>query len=647
MAPDSDSKDVIVRKAFSEGDVPDFEQLLLSAVRRGRLVSREWRLHALGRDPSAFVIPLLVIQCPSISDNAMLVDVVLDIQSLVKEEWPALDPGSVAHTIPECGHLPIRHLHPQEVANDSSVQVVIVHGVRGDWEWRRAGVLMSFLGPDDLGGVRELGRRLLGLPLDSRLPGVDTLNGLECYLPLLDRGAVRRALIAKPDSEVKIGSTVVIDQDHLTDEPVVELPMEEGEDEEETLEPRRLPSFEATVPEPMHMDAHQKMASLGWDHEERPAPPLPTRRSRGKERDRGRLPGFNEERGSYGRVKPPRMEPSRPSSAKAPAYGDERWPVHVYREREIALNPPPKPSIPLKVIRAFVPDPALNFDPALTQFSLFAHGGVWSTYDVLPSEHVVNGQVEVQQLARPHSRHAERYVHDTEGVRYELPTYTHHLTTDDAGVFPVAMTALETRLMMYENSRPGAVAWYRNPSRDQPEALSVAYANPKRGTFQPTFLFFGTTPYSASMTALIDVLDQRAPDVSARLIALAMYADKYGKRFQRIESLALVDHEPRLLDLSDRKTREMLLAGQSLEEVYLSRGERVPWAEQRPQPVVPVPDEKRPLGRLGGEEALQASSNQKGETPVVEEVRSHAGALGKANRPSNNVRPSSSSDTRH
>lgn len=564
-----DLKDLIIRKVFAEGETPDLSRFLHLAAHRTRALTHEWAVYARERDGGAGILPLMVVQVPRVEQDE-LEDVLLDIHAIVSEEWLGLIGQGIAHVIGSCGASPVRMVDPEVVEDDSTIRVVVVDEVVGRWRWPRAGVLVSFRGTDDGPSVAALLERLIDLPLGSRLPGADYLNGLECYLPLMDwhvaRGIARTALDGDELDE-RLTSTVVVDLDRHA------LPEEESVEEDEDdnagfLSEPLEDEDDAEVVPPPDVDGPNDPSRVRWDHEVREVAP-----SRKPDTDKKKPLVYERtnERGTQGRVKPPPVVPTHPAySSTGLAYFDDRWPARLEKERLEALHPRRPAPIPLKVVRAYRTDPRVAFDPLRTEFSLFAHGGVWEAYDALVSDVLANGEVVATQLARPHTRNAEGYVVGEDGRRYTLPTYPHHLTADDGGLFPVAMSGLETRLMMRQARKENFVAWYCNPEARRPEALS--FPSPGGDTIAPTFLFFTSTPSGRVTASLMDVHDFHAPDALDRLRALARYAARHERRFAGIESMWRVEQEPVGIDLSAAVVRAAIERATSAEGVYRAKG---------------------------------------------------------------------------
>ena len=75
----------------------------------------------------------------------------------------------------------------------------------------------------------------------------------------------------------------------------------------------------------------------------------------------------------------------------------------------------------------------------------------------------------------------------------------------------------------------------------------------------PDFIFFHEINGKV-VASILDPHGHHLDDALMKLIALAGFADEFGKEFHRIESLAEVDGRMRVLDMQDKTSRETVLA---------------------------------------------------------------------------------------
>jgi hypothetical protein len=141
----------------------------------------------------------------------------------------------------------------------------------------------------------------------------------------------------------------------------------------------------------------------------------------------------------------------------------------------------------------------------------------------------------------------------------DLPTFVGHLFADANGKFPAKFNDWETTIIQTELKRPSFVGWYRNPSRAVPSSLRIAYQNDagKWGSLQVDFLVISRRDDGSLAASIVDPHGDHLADAKAKLRGLADYAECFGYRFVRIESIAKVsDGRLRSLDLLDSKVRQ-------------------------------------------------------------------------------------------
>jgi hypothetical protein len=141
----------------------------------------------------------------------------------------------------------------------------------------------------------------------------------------------------------------------------------------------------------------------------------------------------------------------------------------------------------------------------------------------------------------------------------DLPTFAGHLYSDGKGKFPAKLNDWETIVIETEVKRPSFVAWYRNPSRAVPSALRVGYVDDagKWGSLQVDFIIISRRHDDMLAASIVDPHGDHLADAKAKLRGLSDYAEAFGDRYIRIESVAKVpDGRLRSLDLLDARIRD-------------------------------------------------------------------------------------------
>lgn len=124
--------------------------------------------------------------------------------------------------------------------------------------------------------------------------------------------------------------------------------------------------------------------------------------------------------------------------------------------------------------------------------------------------------------------------------------------------------------------RNGAVAWYRNPSRPGPDALTAVYYDDVAGRWrsvQPDFIFFLRDSEGAMRASIIDPHGAYLGDALGKLRGLARYAEEHGDKFVRIESVSGTNAETlKVLDLKSRTVRVAVAESENAESLYEKYG---------------------------------------------------------------------------
>jgi type III restriction enzyme len=148
-----------------------------------------------------------------------------------------------------------------------------------------------------------------------------------------------------------------------------------------------------------------------------------------------------------------------------------------------------------------------------------------------------------------------------------------HLMSDENGHFPLTtLNSWETEVVLGELARPNVRGWYRNPSRAAVDSLGIASRDDAGNwrSMHPDFVFFHEVQ-GVVVASIVDPHGLQLDDAEIKLKALATFADTFGDRFHRIESLAKVDGGMRVIDMQRPAVREAVMTGkQSPVDLYRS-----------------------------------------------------------------------------
>ena len=160
------------------------------------------------------------------------------------------------------------------------------------------------------------------------------------------------------------------------------------------------------------------------------------------------------------------------------------------------------------------------------------------------------------------------------GKEDPLPRYGEHLLCDGEGKFPIAFDASwEKNVLETELAREGCEAWYRNPPRAGQDSLGVVYDDAGEARIvRPDFIFFGRTADGTIEASIVDPHGHHFADSLPKLRGLARYAEECGDVYERIEAVAEVDGQFRVLDLKSSEVRTAVYGAASAKSAYIGPG---------------------------------------------------------------------------
>jgi len=591
-------------------DIPDeagnFDSVLVRrAARKLRDSTERWAAYAASEGLAEAVQPLLVLQTPN-TPNPDDVGVALDT---IVDEYPDLLGDQVRHvlgdhTTQKFGAWQVDWIAPQRVQDETAVRVLIAKdAISTGWDCPRAEVLVSFRPATDNTHITQLLGRMVRSPLARRVPGDERLNAVDCILPFFDRTTavkVVRFLTGELDEVPGASKKVVLDGRELGPNPnVPDAVWELWED----LPTETLPQRGAKPVKRLVVLA-QALAASGV-------------RSGALAEVEGevhrRLDGFatifqrqletavrevwdvhiKEITGRYGKTGLSYAEFVERADDRAIRTGFETakkaFGADIAQSYVNHLAGPDNPDGDDDGLReAYVRASALatvrevrerlDRDARELAESLFAEHRV--AIKELPDirqqqfEDIRAMATDPQRgtLRRPRTRvEGFSMQQGDEIVPAELVPL--HLMSDDGGNFPLtSLNTWERKVVRAEIGRPNVRAWYRNPARAAVDALGIAYRDEHGNwhSMHPDFVFFHEVN-GEIRASIVDPHGHHLDDAEIKLKALARFATDYGTDFHRIEAVAEIDGDMRVIDMKVVAVRDAVLhSTRSAREIYLS-----------------------------------------------------------------------------
>lgn len=202
-------KDTIVLYHPDESQPSDLT-LLSAAAHQQRRFAKEWRAYAAA-NKQATVHPVLVIQVEDGRGKALTrTDLGAALETVEKVLGP-LGPQEVCHAFQEQGTVlvgnhsrALEYVAPSDIEGKAQLRVVFFKlSLTTGWDCPRAEVMMSFRTARDETSIAQLVGRMVRTPLAERVGGSDLLNSVSLYLPYYDENALESVIqrLSEPDPD--------------------------------------------------------------------------------------------------------------------------------------------------------------------------------------------------------------------------------------------------------------------------------------------------------------------------------------------------------------------------------------------------------------------------------------------------------------
>jgi type III restriction enzyme len=585
--------------------------LLREAVKAVLSFEQRWAAYSASEGEPE-VLPVLVVQVPDKASNAKLTELVGTIDA----EWPGLGPRSVAHVLGEherltLGARTVEWVYPESIQTETEVRVVLAkEAISTGWDCPRAEVLYSERPAKDATHIAQIIGRMVRQPLAHRIATDDALNSVTCYLPLFDQKAlstIKDELEGKgaDNGQNRVGATVVrapmvFERNALLD-PAVFGYIE------------TLPSIPTPDRTASPLRRARTLARLLADD----AGGTPLLADAGAELTKRlnlRLDGLAAEHAADVEANVQDLLTTAVSRTRVTSVGEDvgTGPVvvevatharDVARDAQRIINSVREGVGKAWFAHRLAAEPAADRDAIRVRCAaLLRVAGIAAKIESTATDWVkerlnqyrvqilntvgstrnaytrVQEQTSVPEVVIVQLRQNERAAtKDAKGE--ELPPMRGHVFADADGLFPVVLNDWERAVVEAELARDEFVAWYRNPGSATPASLRIAYQNDEGvwASLQPDFIVVSRRSDGTLGASIVDPHGDHLADARAKIRALAAFAEQFGDRFVRIESVAKVeDGSLRVLDLADPAVRADALAfeGGKVTALYQSQHSR-------------------------------------------------------------------------
>lgn len=595
-------------------DVPDEEGhfdtvLVRRATDKLKEISEAWSEYANEEKQAEPVHPLLVLQVRNTPDHAEIgraLDTML-------ERWPNLKSDGFAHvfgdhTTQTFGRHEVPYISPERVQDASEVRVLVAKdAISTGWDCPRAEVMVSFRPAQDPTHITQLLGRMVRTPLARRIPGNDRLNSVDCLLPFFDKKtvtAIAKTLMrgdtgVEGDEEDTIpGRRVLINPQEML--PNTSIP-DEVWDKLLSLPSNSLPqrvskpvkrltalahelasdALFADAGKIAHAELHKALdaaqARYGDEIVAARQSVLTVEGLALRADLRSSEVTFDQfvEDADFVVIEEAYRRAARELSADlARTYAEYLAAKTSGEDPEEALLHAHVTIAAMGLVndvRSYLEDEAEKLAKAwLEKYRIPIKSLSDERQDVYRQIRGMSSEPQVVDLAKPRSWLQPTVAREADGTETPLPTFNRHLMCNKEETFPVEFgSSWERDVLAAETARAGLLAWYRNPSHSSQDSLAVAYALDKTyRLMRPDFIFFSRMSDGSVAADIVDPHGTHFSEALAKIQALARYAEEHRGRYRRIESIAKVGDQLRVLDLTDPSTREAVASATNAAELY-------------------------------------------------------------------------------
>jgi hypothetical protein len=565
-----------------------------------------WHEYAKQQDEARAVVPLMVLQVPNTPDPNEIgraLDTIFD-------RYPELPAASVAHvfgdhTTQQFGNHNVPYIEPQRVQDFTWVRVLIAKdAISTGWDCPRAEVMVSFRAASDRTHITQLLGRMVRSPLARRIPGNDRLNAVDCLLPKFNRQTVEEvvnALMTGDDSAPPTGRILI-----------------------DYLEVKPHPDASASIWDAFESLPSQTRPQRGAKPARRLTALAHELASDGILAGAGRLAHgvMHKALDVFQESQKEKIEAKRKSvltvdgkTVIADMKGKEKTFNEFWEDADVAVID----DAYRRAARIFSPDIAKTYvehlaqqvasvddDPeefleAIVEARVTVAGlglvtEVQSYFDTEADKlakawlceyaqqikalsddrkesyrQIVEMSTEPQSvdLAKPESRYEATKAREND-KEITFPTWKNHLLADKDGKYPTELNEWERTVVETESKRADFRFWYRNPQQPGQSSLGIAYLEDEQFKIvRPDFIFFS----EQDGKVVVDIVDPHGlhlADAFPKLQGLASYAEIHTGAYRRIESVAEVGGQLRLLDLTRADVRQAIRQAISPKSLYES-----------------------------------------------------------------------------
>lgn len=595
-------------------DIPDqvgqFDTVLIRrATEKIKASTLAWDEYLKKQESADNVIPLMVLQVPNTPDHNEI-GRALDT---IKDLWPGVGEDAFAHVFGDhttqiFGSHSVPYIAPQYVQENKEIRVLIAKdAISNGWDCPRAEVMISFRPASDKTHITQLLGRMVRTPLARRIPGNDRLNSVDCILPFFDKSSVESVADALMKGSVDDGDTGLPGRKVLI-HPVEVLPNpdipKEIWDKFQTLPSQAAPkkvskpikrltalaqefSFDGLISDAgkiAHAELHKSLDAAQVRFADK----------------------LNEAKNAVLTVEGITVKADLQRNNKSFSAFEEDADLDVindfYRRAARGISPDvartyaeylatkneETDSMEEALIEARTIIASIGLVPEIQEY-------LESEADKLSKKWLESYRIPIKSLSDERQdvyRSLKSWSKEPQDIDLVVPTSwmvpktllegqsetplpkfkSHLLCETEDKLFPCDLNSWETKIVERESELEGFIAWYRNPKYATQDSLGIAYVeNNECQIVRPDFLFFHRQKDGSIATDIIDPHGFHLSDALPKLKGLAKYAQVNAKHFRRIEAVAEVGRQLKVLDLTDESIRAEIEKCENAEALFKSQ----------------------------------------------------------------------------
>lgn len=590
-------------------DVPDEDGNFLTVLlRRGtnklREISDAWAKYAKQQDDADTVQPLMVLQVPNSPDH----NEIGKWLDTVFQHWPELPDDCVANVFGEhkteaFGRYSVPYIAPERVQESDWVRILVAKdAISTGWDCPRAEVMVSFRAASDKTHITQLLGRMVRTPLARRIPGNERLNAVDCLLPHFDKKSVEAvvtALMAGAEAGEELpGRRILINPREMKPNPAIP---EDVWQKLLSLPSQTLPKRQARPVKRLtalahelavdglladagkkaHADMHRVLdgVQIRYAEEIKQARTsvltVEGKTVKADVKTKGMTFDDFVEAADYAVIEDAYKRAARVISPDlATSYSE-----HLASKAPQDEDPEEALIEAHTVIAAMglVADIKDDLNAAaeklanqwLTTYRVQIKSRSDERQEVYRQIREMSADPLPVDLARPNTWLQMTTARKADGTEEPLPRFEKHLLCDEDGTFPGDFNTWESKVVIDEMKRAGAIGWYRNPARSSQDSLGITYEDGGEARIvRPDFIFFARLPDGSIAADIVDPHGIQFADALPKLRGLAKYAEDNPGVFRRIEVFAKVGDKNRVIDLTEASARTAVMAAATVKEAY-------------------------------------------------------------------------------